>query len=123
MDTGAVDLLYRARDLVARGWTQHADARTAGGAGVEPWHAAAVAWSLLGAIVAALEERADDDRELPLVQLALALDELAVQVDDDSLARWNDLPTRTQADVAHALDAAARAGAEKLRAPSARSDN
>ncbi len=123
MDIRSVDLLYRARDLVGQGWTQHADARAADGASVHPWNDAAVEWSLLGAIVAALEELADDDRDLPLVHLALALDELALHVDDDSLARWNDLSSRTQADVERVLDVAARSRAEKVHEPPARSDN
>ena len=114
MDRGSVELLHRACALVRSGWTQHADARSAEGVAVQPWRETAVAWSLLGALVAALEERSDDGRELPLDDLAAALGELAKLVDDDSLANWNDAPARTQRDVVDTLQAAADAAASKL---------
>lgn len=109
MDVRGAGLLYRARDLVLTGWCQHADARAADGEEVQPWQETAVAWSLLGSLVAALEEEADRGRDLPLEDLAAALNELANFVDDDSLAGWNDDDARTQRDVAAALDSAATA--------------
>ena len=115
MNRGSVDLLQRACELVRSGWSQHADARSADGDEVKPWQEAAVAWSLLGALVAALEEQADHGRELPLEHLAAALNELADRIDDDSLANWNDEPTRTRDDVIDALDAAATSAAANLR--------
>jgi len=111
VDRGSVELLRRACDLVRSGWSQHADARTAEGVEVQPWQEAAVAWSLLGALVAALEERTEHGRDLPLDQLAAALNELAERIDDDSLANWNDRPARTQDDVINTLEAAATAAA------------
>lgn len=111
----AAALLTRARELVAAGWTQAADARAADGREVDPWKDDAVAWSLLGAIVAALEEQerqAGD--ELQLGELAGALHALAGFVDDDSLSRWNDMSWRTAAEVEAALAAAA---AEAARSP------
>src|SRR5581483_6252978 len=51
-------LSWCVRELVATGWTQAAGARAADGREVDPWTDDAVAWSLLGAIVAALEEQA-----------------------------------------------------------------
>lgn len=48
-------LLLQARKLIGQGWTQHADARDCEEQAVEPWSPHAVAWSLLGALVAALE--------------------------------------------------------------------
>jgi hypothetical protein len=114
MDPRAVDLLRRAQHLVCDGWSQHADARAADGSVVQPWQDTAVAWSLLGALVAALEEQVDHGGELPLDGLAAALHELANVVDDDSLAGWNDEPSRTQAGVAAVLSAAANAAAGKL---------
>ena len=75
MDRRAVQLLRSARDLVRRGWTQHAEGRDAHGAAVEPWHPTATSWSLLGALVAALEVQTDGGKELPLVQLADELKE------------------------------------------------
>ena len=113
MDFRAAELLCGARDLVLRGWCQHADARAADGREVQPWHATAVAWSLLGSLVAALEERADQGRDLPLEHLAAAMHELANFIDDDSLAGWNDRKSRTQGEVARALDAAATASRTK----------
>jgi hypothetical protein len=111
----AVDLLLRARDLVASGWTQEVDARAADGCEVEPWAEDAASWSLLGAIVAALEEQqARLGGELPLAGLAAALDALAGFVDDDSLSAWNDRAGRTARDVEAALSLAA---AEAARAP------
>jgi hypothetical protein len=114
VDRGSVELLHRACDLVRSGWSQHADARTAEGTEVRPWQETAVAWSLVGALVAALEERSDRGRELPLDHLAAALNELADFVDDDSLTNWNDEASRTQHEVAGALEAAASSAASKL---------
>jgi hypothetical protein len=112
--TLAGDLLRRTGELIGSGWTQGADARTADGAPLDPWSDEATAWSLLGALVAALEEAEAHDQGLPLTELALALDALAGFVDDDSLARWNDVPGRTASQVESALAAAA---AEAERSP------
>ena len=114
MERASVELLRRACDLVRSGWSQHADARSAEGVEVQPWQKTGVAWSLLGALVAALEERADHGRDLPLDHLAAALNELAEHVDDDSLTNWNDEPTRTHDDVINTLQAAATAAAAKF---------
>jgi hypothetical protein len=114
VDRGSVELLRRACDLVRSGWSQHADARSAEGVEVQPWQDAAVAWSLLGALVAAVEERADHRRDLPLNHLAAALNELAERIDDDSLTNWNDKPSRTHDEVIKALEAAATSAAAKL---------
>ena len=113
--THAVGLLRRAQELIGSGWTQGADARAADGTPVDPWSAEATAWSLLGALVAALEQGEAQDEALPLTELALALDALAGFVDDDSLARWNDNPERTGAQVEAILAAAAT---EAERSPS-----
>ncbi len=114
MDRGSVELLWRACDLVRSGWSQHADARSADGIEVRPWEDAAAAWSLLGALVAALEEHADHGRDLPLEHLAAALNELAERIDDDSLTNWNDEPARTHVDVIDILQAAATGASAKL---------
>ena len=109
MDTRAVELLRHASDLIRRGWTQHAESRDAAGDAVDPWQPTAICWSLLGALVAALEEQADSGNDLPLQELADALDALALFVDADSLADWNDDSARTHDDVMRALEAAAEA--------------
>jgi hypothetical protein len=108
----AAALLLRSRQLVAAGWTQGADARAADGREVDPWADDAVAWSLLGALVAALEEQQTrPEGELPLEELAVALHALAGCVDDDSLTVWNDTSKRTGAEVEAALAAAAEEAA------------
>ncbi|MFL5910727.1 MAG: hypothetical protein ACJ768_09205 [Gaiellaceae bacterium] len=109
MDTRAVELLRRASDLIGHGWTQHAESRDAAGGAVDPWQPSATCWSLLGALVAALEEQTDRGDDLPLAQLADALDALALFVDSDSLADWNDDPQRSQDEVIGVLSAAAEA--------------
>jgi hypothetical protein len=113
--TDAVALLRRTRGLIDSGWTQGADARAADGTPLDPWSDEATAWSLLGALVASLEEAEAHDQALPLTELALALDALAGFVDDDSLAHWNDAPERTSSQVESALAAAAT---EAERSPS-----
>ena len=114
MGNGSIELLQHAGVLVRTGWSQHADARTVEGVEVQPWQETAVAWSILGALVAVLEEEADHGRDLPLDDLAGALNELAELIDDDSLTHWNDEPWRTQAEVIDALEAAETAVASKL---------
>jgi hypothetical protein len=96
-------LLRNARDLVAQSWCRGADARDGVGAAVEPWDESAESWSLLGALVAVLEHEAAVRGELPLDQLAVALDALAGLIDEESLADWNDDPRRTHADVVAVL--------------------
>jgi hypothetical protein len=96
-------VLADARGFVDRGWCQHTDARDAAGAEVEPWDERAVAWSLLGAIVAVLEREARERGEVPLEELAASLYALADVVDVDSLAEWNDAPGRTKEQTTDAL--------------------
>lgn len=112
MDAHSGKLLRSARDLVARGWVQGADARSTDGAAVQPWAADAVGWSLLGAIVAALEAESAAGKDLPLEQLAAAMHALAEFVTDDSLAGWNDDPSRTQQQV---MDTLLQAAGRDLR--------
>jgi hypothetical protein len=99
----ALELLTLARDRIASGWTQGAEARTDAGDPIDPWRPSATVWSLLGTIVASYEELSQRDLEFGLDQLAAALHRLSAFVDDDSLVRWNDAPGRTQADVLDAL--------------------
>lgn len=111
-DPGGRRLLRNARELVAGSWCRAADARDARGQAVEPWDEAAVSWSLLGALVAALEDEAARAGELPVDQLAAALYALADLIDRDSLADWNDDPVRTEAEVLAVL-AGAEAACER----------
>jgi hypothetical protein len=98
-------ILTRAHELVAYGWCQGAEARDADGATTNPWSPLAVHWSLLGALVAAVDLPRDP---LPssLGPLRRALAALAEIIDEPSLARWNDASERTQDDVLGILDAA-----------------
>jgi hypothetical protein len=109
MASTALGLLELARDRIARGWTQGAEARDAGGEPTDPWRQNAVAWSLLGTVVASYEEIAHREPDFGLDQLAVAMHRLAEFVDDDSLARWNDQPERTQDDVLETLEQAVEA--------------
>ena len=103
----ARSLLHRAAELVGHGWAQRAEARAEDGRAVDPWEPNARAWSLLGALVASVEEHDRGRSELPLEALAVALTSLAAFVDEDSMARWNDRELRKQDDVVGALRAAA----------------
>jgi hypothetical protein len=101
-----LQLLSEARELIAHGWTQGADARDASGVPVDAWAPTAVSWSVLGALVAVLEHEAATTGEIPLDELAAALYALANVVDTDSLATWNDGFNRNQAEVLGVVDAA-----------------
>lgn len=101
-------LLQQTRKLVAKGWCQGSDARDSHGASLQPWDGRAVSWSLLGALVAAVERESAASGEIPIEELAAALSPLADLVDTDSLVAWNDDPRRSQAEVVGTLDRAAR---------------
>jgi hypothetical protein len=101
-------LLAYARALVAFSWTQHADARDAGGCAVEPWDAEAMSWSLLGALTAGYERLLlERGQRVALEELAGVCVLLSEIIDSDSLPDWNNVAGRTQADVIAALDEAA----------------
>jgi hypothetical protein len=73
---------------------------------VDPWSEEARSWSLLGALVAALEAEGVQGDELPLQELAEGLYALAGLIDTGSLSEWNDDSARTQAGVIEVLDRA-----------------
>jgi hypothetical protein len=100
-------LLSEARFLIERGWTQGADARSRNGTPVKPWASKAAAWSLLGALVACVEKRAEVSEADAVGSLASACVALAGILEVDSLDAWNDDPRRTQAEVVGALQRAA----------------
>lgn len=105
---GVPYLLAHARRLIAIGWTQQADARDADDTPVHPWDSRAVRWSLLGALVAAVEHTATDRGEPAALQdLARTCILLAETLDSDSLQHWNDTRDRSPLDVLGALDDAA----------------
>ncbi|MFL5928309.1 MAG: hypothetical protein ACJ77E_15370 [Gaiellaceae bacterium] len=98
-------ILSRAHDLVTFGWCQGAEARDAAGVDVEPWDAKAVQWSLLGALVAAVDLPPNPEPAY-LGPLRRALSALAEVVEEPSLVKWNDDPERTQEHVVGILEAA-----------------
>jgi hypothetical protein len=100
-------LLRDARRFVANSWCRGADARDESGSEVAPWDEQAASWSLLGALVAALEHEASRLGEVPLGELGAALFALADLIETDSLVEWNDDPRQTQANVIAVLDRAA----------------
>jgi hypothetical protein len=117
MDAGT-GLLGHARQLVNLGWTQHADARDADGSPVRPWDTRAASWSLLGALVAAVEcIAAVEGEQAAISELAHTCIQLADFLDADSLEQWNDSPGRTSNDVLAALDRAATRTAKHRHEP------
>jgi hypothetical protein len=112
MDSRGLRLLEDARCRVAESWCRGADARNADGLEVDPWEDDATSWSLLGAMVAVLEEEARLWGEMPLDDLAAAMYALSGLIETESLADWNDDPRRTQEVVLEMLDRAAEAYVE-----------
>jgi hypothetical protein len=98
-------ILARAGDLVAYGWCQGTDARDIDDAPVKPWSPTAVRWSLLGALVAAVDLPPDPEPS-SLGPLRRALAALAEIIDDPSLSSWNDDAARTPEEVVRTLEAA-----------------
>lgn len=100
------DVLDRAADLIEPegAWTQGAPARTAGGRGTDSGDREAVCFCAIGAINRA------GYWDWPLTSACWK----AVEDTTVGLAKWNDAPERTQAEVVAAL----RAAAEKARTAS-----
>lgn len=98
-------ILVRARELIAYGWCQGADARDERGEPVPPWSEEARRWSLLGALVATVDLPSEPG-VLTLGPLRRALSALAEVIEEPLLASWNDVASRTQEDVLRTLDAA-----------------
>jgi hypothetical protein len=112
MGSRGLRLLEDARSRVAESWCRGADARNADGLEVDPWEADAESWSLLGAVVAVLEDEAGLWGEMPLDDLGAAMYALSGVIETESLADWNDDPRRTQEAVLETLDRAAAAYVE-----------
>jgi hypothetical protein len=111
----AAAMVSEARGLVVDGWCQRASARDRRGAEVPAWSEEARCWSLLGALLASWHRHDADSRRADVVAhladaeaLGGATQILGEAVGTTSLARWNDEPLRTQADVIEAFDRALR---------------
>ena len=109
-EPAAAEILRRAHDLVAFGWCQDVDARDASYRPVQPWSSQACYWSLLGALVAALDAPRGARLESPqlIAELRLALEALSETMTAWSLKDWNDDGGRTQGEVLDTLTAAQR---------------
>jgi hypothetical protein len=104
------EVLRNARDLVARGWTQGADARDSAERPVHPWDPEARSWSALGAMICGDET---DRGHVAIDRLALAAVRFAEAVDTPSISKWNDEPGRSQADAVAGFTAALASAAER----------
>lgn len=98
---GLTDLLTDARDYIECGWTQETDARDVYGYECSPDDPAAQCWCLSGALIMA----AHGDDLLYCRAVDYLKDELALP-EDVLIVDWNDVATRTQADVLELLDRA-----------------
>jgi hypothetical protein len=107
-EPSATEILRRAHDLVAFGWCQGADATDARHQPVQPWSSDACCWSLLGALVAALDAPRDPGTDSPelIAELRIALVAISETITSWSLESWNDDAARTQQDVIGTLAAA-----------------
>ncbi len=134
----AADLLERAAERVASGWCQLASAQDLDGHSVDPSSIRSVRWCAVGAIV-----KAGEAADLDVIARAISM--LAAWLADQGfvpgpegspsgtswetalagvvrIAEWNDHPSRTAAEVAHALRAAARGNGSGTRPAQTQSD-
>lgn len=98
----ALDVLRAARERLTPdgAWTQGYGARDANGKPIDPKSPRAVCWCLIGALAAAGAEEK---------QIFYAAQWLTTAGSWNTLPRWNDDPSRTQAEVLAAFDAAIEA--------------
>jgi len=99
--TPDLQILLRARELVAAGWTQGESARDAGGKKISPFSYKAVCFCALGAT-----HRAEEELGATTAIWDSAIRKLHPFTEKWNVAGWNDTPGRTQADVLAAFDAA-----------------
>lgn len=103
-------ILTRARDLVAVGWCQYAHAKTEEGHVVEALHRDACAYCTTGAVIRAMYERnpdmdeedEDEERHCAVAALLTFTDcgtNNPPDINEASLAGWNDRDTMTQPQV------------------------
>jgi hypothetical protein len=97
----AEQLLARAAELIAAGWSQNALARDANGRQVEPWSERASHWSPLGALTRVWHDSRGD--ELEIFEAAYAALALATGGRPEE---WNDARWRTKRHVLRAFSRA-----------------
>ncbi len=92
----AEDAVHAVRDRMARGWTQGAVARDAGGREVSIVSEEACAWSVCSAFALAAKDG------IPMNHIADALRAFGDVTSATSLEAWNDDPSRTHQEVLEA---------------------
>jgi len=100
-----VSLFRRARDLVAKGWTQGCHAISTDGTACDPTAINACKWCLDGALIRAAREAPESIRYFDIKQVLKAANNWSY---DFRYADWNDVKGRTQDEVLSALDKAIR---------------
>ena len=104
-------MLQEARGLLLRGWSRGAQARDAQGRAVLPWSDDAVAWSLLGALLATwqVHDMSDEDfvaHRADAQALGDATQALGEATGTAALDQWNDTEGRNVNEVVAAVDGA-----------------
>lgn len=104
-------MLQEARGLLLRGWSRGAQARDAQGRVVLPWSDDAVAWSLLGALLATwqVHDMLDEDfvaHRADAQALGDATQALGEATGTAALDQWNDTEGRNVNEVVAAVDGA-----------------
>ena len=108
----AADVVSAAAAVVSRGWTQKQYARDSLGHIVHPGTPLAVTHCILGGVSAALRNIANSpDEALPL-EAAIYVG-LRKTVGTGLVGEWNDMLTRTQAEVVQVIEATAKWLAEQ----------
>lgn len=80
---------------IAKGWCQGTSAKNASGEACNAIAKTATSWCLIGALQAAYPTRNEAFEK--------AVDKLIKKLDTTALAKWNDKPKRTQAEVLQLL--------------------
>lgn len=105
----AAQILRAAAEIVERpgAWTQGAPARDDDGVDVDPPNPLAVCWCMTGAITLAAGESSRDSIDLALIALSGTMPSDGYTDPSFVVQHWNDLPGRTEQEVAQRLRRAA----------------
>lgn len=107
-----VEILKATRDRIAAGWCQQVAATDEQGIPHSPYGAQARRFCLVGAIAAAVDALAGDETDQVFARIAFETQLLDQKIGTAAdwreltrpIARWNDDPSRTQAEVVAFLD-------------------